>query len=104
MNLCIVHGVSNKFANELFTFLHLHLLLGNNCLLNNYYVAKTLIKRLGLDCKSIHACSKRCVLFQGTYKDCVQCSKCEVPCYKDKRNKLFLVKMLRHFPIVPRLQ
>ncbi len=24
MNLCIVHGVSNKFANELFTLLHLH--------------------------------------------------------------------------------
>lgn len=60
MNLCIIHGVNNKFANELFTLLHLHLLSGDNCLLNNYYVAKTLTKKLGLDYKNIHACSKGC--------------------------------------------
>jgi len=60
MNLCTVHGVSNKFVDELFTLSHLHLLLGDNCLPNNYYVAKTLIKRLDLDYKSIHACSKGC--------------------------------------------
>jgi CRISPR/Cas system-associated protein Cas7 (RAMP superfamily) len=68
MNLCIVHGVSNKFANELFTFLHLHLLLGDNCLLNNYYVAKTLTKRLGLDCKCIHACNKGVFCFEELIK------------------------------------
>ncbi len=42
MNLCIIHGVNNKFAIELFTFLHLHLLSGDNCLPNNYYVAKNI--------------------------------------------------------------
>jgi hypothetical protein len=87
MNLCIVHGVNNKFANELFTFLRLHLLLGDNCLLNNYYVAKTLTKRLILYYKNIHACSKGCILFQGTYKDCVHYAKCEAPCYKDESVK-----------------
>ncbi len=86
MNLCIIHGVNKKFANELFTLLHLHLLPGDNYLPNNYYVAKTLTKRLGLDYKNIHACSKGCFLFRGTCKDYVRCPKCEVPCYKDERN------------------
>jgi hypothetical protein len=102
MKLCTIHGVSKKFVNDLFTFLHFHLLLGDNCLANNYYVVKILIKRLGLDYKNIHTCSKRCVLFQRTYKDYVHYPKCEAPRYMDEINKLFLVKVLKHFPIVPR--
>lgn len=63
MNLCTIHGVNNKFADELFTLLHFHLLPRDNCLLNNYYVAKSLTKSLGLDYKNIHVCGKGCVLF-----------------------------------------
>ncbi len=68
MNLCTIHGVNNKFADELFTLLHFHLLPRDNCLLNNYYVAKSLTKSLGLDYKNIHVCGKGCVLFRGPYK------------------------------------
>ncbi len=104
MNLCIVHGINNKFAYELFAFLHLHLLLVDNCLPNNYYIVKTLTRILRLDYKNIHACGKRCVLYQGKYKYVVYCPKCGAFQYKDEGNKLFLVKVLRHFPIIPRLQ
>jgi hypothetical protein len=65
MNLFIIYGIRNKFANELLTFFQLHLFLELNCLPNNYYAVKTLIQKLGLDYKTIHACVKRCVLFQG---------------------------------------
>jgi hypothetical protein len=104
MNLCIVHKVNNKFANELFALLCLHLLLANNCLPNNYYAIKTLTIRLRLDYKNIHACAKGCVLYQEKYKDVLCCPKCGVYRYKDEGNKLFPMKMLKHFPIIPRLQ
>ncbi len=103
-NLCNVHGVSNKFANELFALLRLHLLLTDNCLPNNYYVTKTLTRISRLDYKNIHACGRRCVLYQGEYKDVVYCPKCGASPYKDEMNKLFPMKMLRHFPIILRLQ
>jgi len=67
MNLCTIHGVENKFADKLFTFLQLHLLLEPNCLPNSYHAPKTLIKKLGLDYKTIHACVKVGVCcFEGT--------------------------------------
>jgi len=44
MNLCTMHGIDNKFVDEFFTLLRLHLLLADNCLPQNYYVGKTLTK------------------------------------------------------------
>jgi hypothetical protein len=104
MNLCIVHGVTNKFANELFTLLCLHLLPEPNCLPNNLYIAKTLTHQLGLDYKTIHACARGCVLFSEEHQNVVNCPKCGGPCYKDEINKMFPIKVLRNFPIVPILQ
>jgi ribosomal protein S27AE len=69
MNLCTIHGVNNKFANEL---LHLQLLLE----VGSYYVARILNQNLGLNYNNIHACAKGCVFFQGNHKDTVHCPKC----------------------------
>jgi len=44
------------------------------------------------------------VLFRGEYKDFISCPKCGAPWYKDEVNKLYPVKILRHFPIIPRFQ
>jgi hypothetical protein len=48
MNLCTVHGVSNNFADELFTIMHCHLLSAGYTLPRNHYAAKTLTTKLGL--------------------------------------------------------
>jgi hypothetical protein len=40
MNVCMVHGVSNKFVDELLALLHKHLLSSDNCLQPTMYVAK----------------------------------------------------------------
>ncbi len=93
----------HKFVDEFFTFLDLHLLHVDKCLPNNCYTIKTLTRILRLDYNYIYACGKRCVLYQGEYKD-VCCTKCGASWYKDEGNKLFLVKMLKHFLIIPRLQ
>jgi hypothetical protein len=104
MNLCTIHIVNNKFAHELFALLRNHLLPKLNCLATNYYVARVLTQTLGLDYENIHACVKRCILFQGDHKDDVNFPNCGSVQYKDIVNKVLLVKVLCHFPIIPRLQ
>jgi hypothetical protein len=104
MNLCTVHGVSNSFADEMFTILHAHVLPQDNCLPRNHHAAKSLTKKLGLVYNTIHACEKGCVLFRGAFADAEKCPKCDQPRYKDIDRKKFPVKVLRHFPVIPRLQ
>jgi hypothetical protein len=43
MILCTIHGVSNKFADQLFALFRLHLLPGENQLPKNYHAAKSMI-------------------------------------------------------------
>jgi hypothetical protein len=51
MNSCTIHGMSNKFTDELFALLQFHLLFTNNYLPQNDYVVKTLTISLCLDYK-----------------------------------------------------
>lgn len=104
MNLCTVHGVSNHCANELFSILHSHLLPRNNNLPRNYYAAQALTGKLGLTYNTIHACERGCVLFRGPYEQDLRCPKCGGRRYRDEERRCFPVKVLRHFPIIPRLQ
>ena len=101
MTLCTIHGVSNKFADQLFALISLHLLPGENHLPKNYHAAKSLIRKLGLNYNTIHACEGGCVLFIGPY---VHCPKCNKPRYKDSEKKKRPCKVLRHFPLIPRLK
>jgi hypothetical protein len=104
MNLYTVHGLSNNFADELFTIFHQYLLLEGNCLPRNHYTAKTLTSKLGLTYYSIHACAKGCVLFRDEYAEAEWCPKCTGPRFSDGERKIYPVKVLRHFLIIPRLQ
>jgi hypothetical protein len=63
MNVCQVHGVSNKFVDELLSFFHKHLLPRDNFLPSNMYQTKTLISKVGPGYQNINACYNRCVLF-----------------------------------------
>jgi hypothetical protein len=104
MNLCTVHEINNKSANELFALLRHHLFPKPNCLATNYYVTRALTQKLGLDYENIHACAKRCILFRGDHKDDVNCPKCASVRYKDVVSKALRMKLFRHFPIILRLQ
>ena len=44
MTLCTIHGVSNKFADQLFALFSLHLLPGENRLPKNYHAAKSMFE------------------------------------------------------------
>ncbi len=104
MNLCSIHGINYKFVDELFAFLCHHLLPKPNCLATNYYATRALTQKLGLNYENIHGCANRCILFQGDHKDDVNCPKCGNVQYKDVINKVLPMKVLSHFPIIPRLQ
>jgi hypothetical protein len=104
MNLWTVHGVSNNFTHELFAILHGYLLPEDNCLSKNYYTARLLTSKLGLSYCTIHAYEKGCILFYKQYSEPHRCPKCGGPRYRDEERKLFLLKVLRHFPIIPRVQ
>lgn len=66
MNLCMVHGVNNKFLDELFALLRHHLFLEPNCLATNYYATRALTQKLRLDNENIYACPKDVSCFEGS--------------------------------------
>jgi hypothetical protein len=49
MNICTTHGCSNKFLDELLSFLHKFILPIDNCLPPKMYHAKSLIRKLGME-------------------------------------------------------
>ena len=104
MTLCTIHGVSNRFADLLFTLFWEHLLPSENLLPKNYYAVKALIQNLGLNYKTIHACQGGCVLFRGQYKDAIVCPRCKKPRYNYSGKKQRPRKVLKHFPLIPKLR
>jgi hypothetical protein len=75
-----------------------------NSLPKSYYEAKRMIKELGLGYDSIHVCYNNCVLFRGNYKKNDNCPVCGLSRWKDPIRKKIPQKVLRHFPLLPRLQ
>jgi hypothetical protein len=64
MNIYTIHGVSNKFVDELLYLLHKYLHPPNNYLPSNMYHAKTLTRKIGFNYHIIHACPIGCILFR----------------------------------------
>jgi hypothetical protein len=104
LNLCTVHGVSNCFVNELLCILHGHILPDGNSLPRNNYATRTLTRKLELTYNTIHACESGCILFRGVLANTTECPQCGKPRFKDQMRRKFPIKVLRHFPIIPRLQ
>jgi hypothetical protein len=75
LNLKIVHGVSNVLIDELFSLLQELLPKGNKMSTTSYETLK-LIKTLGSNYDSIHACPNGCVLFRDRLKQSEMCPKC----------------------------
>lgn len=78
-----------------------------------YYDAKKIIRGLGLDYVKIHACPKDCMLFRGEHAKKDVCHVCESSRWKVvKENALSCkpkgkrkpAKVLRYFPLIPRIQ
>jgi hypothetical protein len=75
-----------------------------NAIPKSYNDAKNLLKVLGLGYDSIHVCPNNCVLFRKQYAKLHNCSVCGMSRWKNPERKKVPQKVLRHFPLVPRLQ
>lgn len=102
-NLKVVHGWSQTSFDELLTLLHEHLFLESNELPCSTYEAKKVIKDIGLGYHTIHACVNDCILYRGEYESLNSCPICKESRWRKPQSKV-PQKVLRHFPIIPRLQ
>lgn len=66
--------------------------------------AKTIMTHIGMDYDRIDACINDCVLYRKELVDAIECPKCKEPRFKqDSMTGRVPRKVLRHFPLAPRL-
>ncbi|KAL3839153.1 hypothetical protein ACJIZ3_023744 [Penstemon smallii] len=70
----------------------------------SYYESKKLMRELGFTYKIIHSCANDCVLFWKEFEHLDECPKCKTCRWKHKGSKKVPYKILRYFPLKPRLQ
>ncbi|XP_026384903.1 uncharacterized protein LOC113280500 [Papaver somniferum] len=110
-----VNGLSRKSFDELLKTIG-SLLPPDHGLPCSTYEVKKLLKSYQLTYQKIHACINDCCLFRKDLKDADECPQCHYSRWKedtsnmddaemiDKPQKKIPVKVLRYFPIVPRLR
>jgi hypothetical protein len=104
----VINGWSDASFTQLLK-LKREMLPTGNTIPESTYAAKSLIKSLGLDYEMIHACHNDCILYWGKYEKINECPTCGESRWKvDARSEKVCTgvpaKVLRYFPIVPRLK
>ncbi|XP_060202678.1 uncharacterized protein LOC132631095 [Lycium barbarum] len=108
-------GMSDKAMTMIIELLHDA--FENAKIPKSFYEAKKTIKKFGLSYKKIHACPNDCMLYRGEDKERQECkrygtSRWKVNAKKNfssdleahKKKTLQPAKVLRYFPLIPRLQ
>ncbi|KAI9113630.1 hypothetical protein K1719_015557 [Acacia pycnantha] len=77
-------------------------------ILSSFYEAKKIINIIGLNYEKIDACQNDCMLYWGEDAQRETCKKCHTLRFrivrKGKKQKKKPAKILRYFPLKPRLQ
>ncbi|XP_042974900.1 uncharacterized protein LOC122306541 [Carya illinoinensis] len=78
----------------------------NALLPNSYQESRSLLRGLGFTYTKIHACPNDCILYWKENVDKEECPKCKVSrwIFSKSKQKSIPQKVLRHFPLKPRLQ
>jgi hypothetical protein len=77
----------------------------NSELPKSYNEAMKYLKELGLGYENIHVCKNNCVLFRNVNAKMNECLVCKESRWKDETgSKRVPHKVLRHFPLLPRLK
>ncbi|PIA40727.1 hypothetical protein AQUCO_02400060v1 [Aquilegia coerulea] len=81
-----------------------------NTLPEKYPEMKAMLKDLGMKARCIHACVNNCILYFKKHENAEKCPQCTEERYDTKEGKAGKKqskvprKVLRHFPIIPRLK
>ena len=104
LNLQTTFGWLDASVFALFQLMQ-KLLPEGNCLPNSQGEAKKILAAMGLDYIAIHACPNDYVLYQVDFSNIQTCHKCKVNCYRqDLQGTNVPCKVLRYFPLIPRLR
>ncbi|CAM8900232.1 unnamed protein product [Rhodiola kirilowii] len=72
---------------------------------SSYKDVKILLKNMGLDYETIHACEYGCILYYKENKDLLSCLVCGEARYAKRGSKSRVPKKtVKYFPLTPRLQ
>lgn len=102
------HSITDTAYNELLEMVH-GLLPPNNKFPTSLQSTKKLLKAFDLGYKKIHACPNDCCLYRKELKKATTCPKCGISRWKINKltseiMKDIPAKVLRYFPIIPRLR
>ncbi|KAJ0538371.1 putative Transposase-associated domain-containing protein [Helianthus annuus] len=105
MHLKVMNNMTNSSFDQLLEHLR-NSLPKPNKIPAKYYEAKKKLRKIGLGYKSIHACKYDCALFWKENASMENCPVCNESRWVDKSTKGKKVpqKVLRYFPLAPRLQ
>ncbi|KAI3458716.1 hypothetical protein Pfo_015379 [Paulownia fortunei] len=105
MHVKVLNGWSNKSFNMLLQLLR-EVFPKLNAIPTSHYEAKKILRELELGYESIHACKNDCILFWDEHEGKDTCSTCKKPQFKydEANNKTIPQKVLRYFPLKPRLK
>lgn len=102
-NCKCVGGMSDKSFKEMLQLMRDS--FPDGCTLpENFTQCKKMLSELGLYYNKIHACPNDCMLYYKETIDYQSCIVCGASRYKDRKGKNTPAKILRHFPLRPRLQ
>jgi hypothetical protein len=112
-NIKATNKWSNKSINDLLPVLQKAIPNGKN-LPSTFCEAKKIVGKLGLSYVKIHACENNCQLYRKEKENDDFCSKCGISRWKNVQDKTTLTKkerrkaiprkVVRYFPIKPRLK
>ncbi|XP_042404675.1 uncharacterized protein LOC121994831 [Zingiber officinale] len=102
------NGHTDNSFNELLKILG-GMLPEKNTLPETVYLMRKMLKPFDLEYEKIHACPNDCCLFRKEFKDLDSCPKCGSSRWKvdkitSKVRKGVPEKVLRYFPVIPRLK
>lgn len=105
MHIKVLNGWTNKSFDMLLELLKEAFPIGTS-IPSSFYEAKRKLCDLGLGYESIHACKYDCIIYWKKFVDWQQCPVCGESQYKvdDGKSKKIPHKILRHFPLIPRLK
>ena len=76
-----------------------------NKLPRTYRELSAILKEIGMEYQSIHACPNDDIIYYGQYASETNCPQCQTNRYRiDQLTKKVPHKVLRYIPIIPRLQ
>ena len=116
LNLCRTHGCSNVFINDVFKILSCDILPVVNTFSNSEYMMSKKLWVLRLAYDIIHTCPNNYLFFRGDDNKIVSvvngeqqvrvvetCRLCLAPRFKVVNEAKIPLKVLWHFPLIPRL-